>query len=124
MLRPLTGDGARQLGCLRRRQVGDVDVRRAGVAPRLAGRPWPAGDLEDLEAIAGRPVGDIQQRRLGERRGQEPQLHGVTTSATERVERGPVVVAGRSTSTQRPVAALAAMASPTSISSWPSAKVA
>src|SRR6188508_712237 len=100
-------------------QVLDVDVARASVAPRRSGRLRPAGDLEDLEVGAGRPVGDVHQRRIRERGGQEAELHASVSTGAALDEAG----ADRSTSTQRPSRALRAIASPTSISSWPSAKV-
>ena len=67
---------------LARRQVRDVDVARAGVAAGRAGRLRPAGDLEDLEAARGGPVGDLHERRLRERRGQEPELHRAASVVT------------------------------------------
>ena len=102
------------------RQVGHVDVARAGVAPGRAGRPRPARDLEALEAVGGRPVGDLHQRRLRERGGQQAELHRRRLHGIGR----PTRAGARSTSTQRPRRALSAIASPTSISSWPSANVA
>ena len=108
----------------RGRQVGDVDVAGAGVAP---GRRRPARGQQaisrTLEAVAGGPVGDLHQRRLGERGGQEAELHRARPPCSRGTGAGgrDVVAA---TSTQRPARALSATASPTSISSWPSAKVA
>ncbi len=111
--RDLVGDLRRLLV----RQVLDVDVARAGVTAGRPGRPRPARDLEDLEVGARGPVRNLHQRRLGERRGQEPELHARVSW------RAPLRAGLRSTSTHRPSRALRAMASPTSISSWPSANV-
>ena len=47
----------------RRRQRLDVDVRDARVAARGALPGGPAGDLERLEAVGGRPVGDLVERQ-------------------------------------------------------------
>ena len=60
---------------LRRREVGDIDVRGPGVAARRPGGLRPAGDLQRLEAGGRRPVGDLHQRRVRERRSQETELH-------------------------------------------------
>ena len=68
-------DPVDDLGGLARRQVRDVDVAGARVPPGRAGGTWPAGDLEALEAVGDRPVGDLHQRRLGERRGQQAESH-------------------------------------------------
>ena len=46
-------------------------------APLPAGS-GPAGDLEHLEALARRPLGDLLQRATGERSGQQSELHRVT----------------------------------------------
>ena len=94
---------------------------RAGVPAGRAGRRRPARDLEDLEAVRGRPVGDVHERRVRERRGQEAELHRASPDhGARRVGGAP----RRSTSTQRPRGRCSAIASPTSISSWPSANVA
>ena len=100
--------------------------RRAGVAPRRAGRPSASRRSRGPRSrCRRRPVGDVHERRVGERRGQEAELHRAGTSwpATPAVVTDGAA-APRSTSTQRPAAALAAIASLTSISSWPSANVA
>ena len=41
------------------RQIGNVYVARPGVTARGAARGRPAGDFEQLEAHAGRPIGDL-----------------------------------------------------------------
>src|SRR2546426_10744926 len=85
-------------------EVVDVDVRDAGVASALATGGGPARDLESLEAVGVRPLGDLFQRQIGERYGEKAQLH-------------------RGTSTQRPPLEMRATASQTSMESWPSTKV-
>ena len=52
-----------------------------GVAPGRPGGSRPARDFEDLEPGAGRPIGDLHQRRLGERGCQEAELHRVASRA-------------------------------------------
>ena len=96
---PCASISARMSCAWRARQVRDVDVARARVAPGRAGRLRPAGDLEHLEARAGGPVGDLHQRRLGERGGQEAELHRGCTSAAIRAVRStldPAAARGRS----------------------------
>ena len=93
-----------QLAHLARVEGVDVDVRHARVPAPLSPAARPAGDLERLEALGGRPLGDLAERQVGQRSGQEAELH-------------------RSTSTQRSSRAERAIASPRRISSWPSAKV-
>ncbi len=111
------------LGRLAGRQVGDVDVRRAGVAPGRPGRARPAGDLEALEA----------RRRPSSRRRPSAASRGTGRSAG-RVSSGRVLrAAARARPERRPAIADdidpaagpgdSAMASLTSISSWPSANV-
>jgi hypothetical protein len=117
----LGGDLTGELRSLRGRQVRHVDVRRACVASDRSVGARPARDLDALEAVDRGPVDDVHQRRLGEGRGQQPEPHRAMPVGTWRAAGAPAP--GRSTSTQRPSRALRAIASPTSISSWPSAKV-
>ena len=49
----------------------DVDVADARVAPLLAAGRRPAGDLERLETLRRGPVGDLVEREVGERGGQQ-----------------------------------------------------
>ena len=53
----------------------DVDVRDARVAPPLAAAGRPAGDLEHLEAVRGRPGGRLLEAQAREGRRQEAELH-------------------------------------------------
>src|SRR3954467_14373806 len=104
------------------RQVRDVDVARPRVPPARPRGGRPARDLEALEAVAGCPIRDVDERRLGERRGEKAEPHPVgapASAATGAAFR----LLPRSTSVQRPVRALSAIASLTSISSWPAANV-
>src|SRR5438093_1512191 len=48
----------------------------ACVAPTLAAGEGPAGDLEHLETLPRGPLGDLLERQVGERRRQQPELHG------------------------------------------------
>ena len=102
-------------------QVRDVDVatcRRSGGSARSARGQQAIS--RTLEAGRRGPVGHVHERRLGERGGQEAELHRACLRGDGRAA---ATASGRSTSTQRPSRALRAMASPTSISSWPSANV-
>ena len=114
---PFRRDLVDDLARLARRQVGHVDVTGPGIAPGRARGTRPARDLEALETVGGRPVGDVQQRRLRERGGQKAESHRSVRPPCRRGSRS------RTTSTQRPSRALSAIASLTSISSWPSANV-
>ena len=83
------------------RQVRDVDVARARVAAGRAGGLRPAGDLEDLEAGLGGPVGHLHEGRVRERRGQEPELHraasvmaGWAAATLRAVDGDPATLAG------------------------------
>ena len=82
----------------------DVDVRDARVASSLSPARRPAGDLERLESLAGSPGGDLLERQIRKRGGEQAELQ-------------------RATSTQAPVRADSAIASQSRISSCPSAKV-
>jgi len=99
-----------------------VDVGHAGVATAVARDLRPAGDLERLEAFGGRPLGERLELHPAEGGGHQAELHEIGTSSWAAVRLRPVAL--RSTSTQRPTRALSAIASLTSISSWPAAKVA
>ena len=88
------------------RRVGPV-ARGQHAISRLS---KPAAAVQSATSIKG---------RLGERGGQQAESHRAAASA-------PALATGtesRTTSTQRPTRALSAMASLTSISSWPSANV-
>src|SRR5436309_4086666 len=104
----------------------DVEVADAGVAAAIAGHPRPAGDLERLEALGGRPVGKVFELHAPEGGGHQTQLHALGTSSLGAFGVASLRLDARSrwTSTQRPSWALVATASLTSISSWPAANVA
>ena len=116
----LAHDLVDDLGRLRCGEVRDIDVGRAGVAAGRPARARPAGDLDAFESVGGGPVHDLAERRLGEGRGQQTEPHRTGSEVTGF---GVAAVPLRSTSTHRPSRALRAIASPTSISSWPSANV-
>ena len=71
----LCGDLGLDLSGLCIGQVGHVDVGGAGVLSLDAAAHGPAGDLQHLEVLARSPVGNLHQRGLRERRGQEAELH-------------------------------------------------
>ena len=146
---PMTCAAMRRVGMERVRVVAEAGDRR-GPSPRSRRRsrsPALGGQVRDVDVAACRRSGGsarssaasrrsrgprsrspaVQsatsvERRLGERRGQEAEPHRAATSCAAGGRAGgdrrP-----RSTSTQRPRRALSAIASLTSISSWPSAKV-
>src|SRR5450759_4784040 len=68
------------LGRLRGGEVCDVDMARPGIAASGSAGLRPAGDLEDLESGADRPVRNLHERRGGKRGGQEAELHYDRTS--------------------------------------------
>ena len=116
----LRADLRDELRCPRLRQVRDVDVGGPGIAARRAGRSGPAGDLDRLEPVGRGPVGDLHEGRVRERSGEQAEPHRATSVG--RAATGDP--ADLSTSTQRASRALRAIASLTSISSWPAANVA
>ena len=118
---PVAGDLGDDLARPLLGQVGDVDVARPRVAPGGALRRRPAGDLEALEGVRAGPLGNVAEWRVRERRRQEAELHPAVSPPAACIGVG--AGASRSTRVQRPSRALAATASPTSISSWPSANV-
>ena len=65
------GEGKDDLLAFGLAETGDVDMAGAGIAAGAAGGDRPAGDLQRREALRARPVGDFEERRRGERRGQE-----------------------------------------------------
>src|SRR5947207_2819157 len=104
-------------------ELVDVDVTHARVTTAIAGQHRPARDLERLESLARGPPRQLLQVEAFQGGRHQPELHsavtpcGVAAATPERED-------CRSTSTQRAARALSATASPTSISSWPSANVA
>ena len=74
--RPLRSISRDDLRRLAGGQVGDVDVARPGVAARR--RRSVRGQQaisRTSKPFAARPVGDLHERRVGERRGQQAELH-------------------------------------------------
>ena len=94
--------------------------RRCGWCRRSAARTPPIcgqhAISSESNSLRRRPVRHFHQRRLRERRGQKPESQRCSLQCW--------CCAGASTSTQRPCCELCAIASPTSISSCPSANVA